>query len=281
MSLALLSIALWAYYPLIRGSVMAFQDYRVLGGSTFVGLDNFIEVFNQQTFYWGLINTLLYVGLSLGLGFFIPILLAIMLDEIPKGKVVYRTIYYLPAVMSGLVVAFLWKWFYDPNPTGFLNTMLGLFGAEPRGWLNDPRLAMLCVVIPGIWAGAGPGSLIYLAALKSIPDEVYEAADLDGASALRKVFSVTLPSLKPLIIINFVGAFIGAFHAMQNIFVMTGGGPVNATHVIGIEIWLSAFAFLKFGYATAVAWILGALLIGFTVYQLRILREVRFTTAPR
>jgi multiple sugar transport system permease protein len=138
---------------------------------------------------------------------------------------------------------------------------------------------MLCVVLPMVWAGAGPGCLIYLAALESVPDEMYEAADMDGASTWHKIAYITLPYLKPLIIINFVGAFIGAFQAMQQVFVMTGGGPAHATYLIGLEIWYNAFMYLKFGYATAEAWILGTMLIGFTVYQLQILKRVKFTTA--
>lgn len=278
MAPALLSVAIWAYYPLIKGSTMAFYDYRILGGSKFIGLDNFIEAFSQPIFWKAMVTTFYYVGLSLGFGFFIPIILALMLTEIPKGTIVYRTIYYLPAVTTGLVVIFIWKWFYEPSSQGLLNTVLGFFGAAPQGWLRDPNMAMLCVILPGIWAGAGPGSLIYQAALKSVPEEMYEAADLDGAGSLQKIWHVTLPTLKPLIIINFVGAFIGAFHAMENIFVMTGGGPMNATYTIGLDIFFNAFLYLKFGYATAVAWILGAILIGFTMYQLKMLKEVRFTT---
>ena len=110
---------------------------------------------------------------------------------------------------------------------------------------------MLCVILPVVWAGAGPGSIIYLAALKSIPDEMYEAADVDGAGIWTKIRHVVFPMLKPLIIINFVGAFIGAFKAMENVFVMTGGGPNYATHVIGLDIWYNAFMYLKFGFATA------------------------------
>jgi multiple sugar transport system permease protein len=269
------------YFPLVRGMQIAFLDYKVVGESTFVGLDNFIEVFNQDTFWWGIVRTLWYLTLALGLGFFAPIFLAIMLDEIPKGNVFFRIVYYLPAVMTGLVVAFLWKWVFSPDSTGLLNTILGFFGIGASLWLNDPRLAMLCVVIPGIWAGVGPGCLIYLAALRSVPEEIYEAADIDGASPIQKIFHITLPHLKAIIIINFVGAFIGAFQASQNIFVMTGGGPANATRVLGLEIWLSAFAYLKFGYATAVAWVMGAVLILFTVGRLRVLKRMRFGTARK
>jgi multiple sugar transport system permease protein len=140
---------------------------------------------------------------------------------------------------------------------------------------------MICVIIPAIWAGVGPGCIIYLAALKSIPEDIYEAADLDGAGPWGKIRHVTLPYLKALIIINFVGAFIGAFKSWEGIFVMTGGGPNDATRVLGLHLWYSAFAYLKFGYATAMAWIIGSAMIGFTVYQLRILRRMRFTTARR
>ncbi|MCL6520140.1 MAG: extracellular solute-binding protein [Armatimonadetes bacterium] len=297
---AVLSILVWAYYPLVRGMIMAFQDYRIIGNSRWVGLDNFIEVFTTETFWRGILNSLLYAGMNLSLGFCVPIFLALMLHEVPRGKMLFRTLYYLPAVTSGLVIMFLWMWFYDPTPQGLFNTLLGFYNqaAEalantlrinpeilkfnlPLKWLGDPKLAMLCVILPGIWAGAGPGSIIYLAAMKSIPDEMYEAADIDGAGVWSKIWRITLPTLKPLIIINFVGAFIGSFKAMENIFVMTGGGPLNATHTIGLEIWYNAFMYLRFGYATAAAWMMGSMLIAFTMYQLRILRNVRFSAAGR
>ena len=274
---AVLSVLLWVYYPLIRGMVMAFQDYKILGGSRFIGLDNFIKVLGQDTFWWALGNSFLYVFLSLAIGFFIPIFLALMLAEVPRGKMLFRTLFYLPAVTSGLVIMFLWKWFYDPTPQGLFNTMIAWLHIPTQTWLNSSKQAMLCVILPVIWAGAGPGSIIYLAALKSIPEEMYEAADVDGAGIWVKIRHIVLPMLKPLIIINFVGAFIGAFKAMENVFVMTGGGPNYATHVIGLDIWYNAFMFLKFGFATAEAWIMGSMLIGFTMYQLRILKDLRFS----
>lgn len=276
---AVLSVALWAYYPLLRGMVMAFQDYKVLGSGKFVGLDNFIHVLSQDTFWTGLLCSFQYVTLSLTMGFFAPIFLALMLSEVPRGKMLYRTLYYLPAITSGVVIMFLWKIFYDPTPQGLFNNILGIFNIGPFLWLNDSRLAMMCVIVPSIWAHAGPGSIIYLAALKSIPEEMYEAADVDGAGIWVKIRHVVFPMLKPLIIINFVGAFIGAFKAMENIFIMTGGGPNYATQVIGLDIWYNAFMYLKFGFATAEAWIMGSLLIGFTMYQLRILKDIKFSAA--
>jgi len=286
MALALLSTLVWAYYPLARGAIIAFQDYQVMGGSQFIGLDNFVKVFTEPLFLKATLNTFLWVALQLALTFFPPIILAIILDEIPKGKLFFRIIFYLPAVMSSLVVAYLWLWMFSPNSDGLLNSMLIKLGLvdtnEPVRWLTSNQLlAMLCVIVPGIWAGVGPGCIIYLAALKSIPEDIYEAADLDGAGPIRKALGITIPYLKPLVIINFVGAFIGAFRSWEGIFVMCGSGPADGTHVLGMEVWFNAFAYLRFGYATAVAWIIGAALVGFTVYQLRILRNVRFTTAKR
>jgi len=279
---ALLSVAVWQYYPLLNGVRLAFLDYKIVGSSTFIWLDNFIDVFSSPLFWKSITNTLIFVSLTLGLGFFLPIIVALVLSEIPKGKVFFRTLFYTPALTTSLVLLILWMSFYDPAPTGLLNIVVGFFGIGAQKWLQDaqhPIVPMLCVIIPNIWAGAGPGSIIYLAALQGIPDDLYEAADVDGASAWQKIKFVTLPQLRPLIIINFVGAFIGAFQGMGNILVMTGGGPSHATHVLGLEIWMDAFLFLRFGYATAIAWIMGMMLIGFTIYQLRILKRVTFKVA--
>jgi multiple sugar transport system permease protein len=290
MAPALLSVALWQYYPLARGSVIAFQDYRLILPTTWVGLDNFAEVLFTPLFWQALWNSARFMALSLGLGFATPILLALALHEVPRGKILFRTLYYLPAVTTGLVIMFLWKQFYDPTPHGLLNQIVAIFARglrflglhlhpAPIDWLGDPRMAMVAVIVPIVWAGMGPGCLIYLAALKGIPEEVYEAADLDGAGILSKVRNITFPYLKPLIIINFVGAFIGAARSFDAVFVTTGGGPVFSTHVAGLEIWMAAFMYLKFGYAVAMAWIVGALLVGFTLFQLRILSRVQFKTA--
>lgn len=283
------TIFFWAYVPLARGLVIAFQDFKIIKGSHWVGLDNFIEVFTQPIFYRSVVNSLVFVGLSVGVGFLLPVFLAVGLNEIPRAKVFYRTLYYLPAMTSSVVVAFLWRQIYDRGPQGLLNSLLDPFAALwdrvsgvqhvplALDWLGDPKLAMLAVVLPGIWAGAGPGSILYLAALKQIPGERYEAADLDGASWAHKLRHITFPGLRPLLLINLLGAVIGGFKAMEGIFILTGGGPVYATHVLGLEIWTNAFQFLKFGYATAAAWVMGAMLIGFTLVQMRTLTRLKFS----
>ena len=347
---ALLLILVWQYIPLIRGSGMAFFDYRLLGESAWVGIDNFGDLL-FDTYWWASVwNALRYSFLVMALTFLPPVILAVFLQEIPKGKIFFRTVYYLPAVVTGLVTVLLWKQFFDPSENGMLNAILlkipaggfvliglllgtiailfanrlrfygfywgtGLFIAagvivflaccapamgilfpngenflsalsalpgrflqtrpEPFRWLSDPDTSMLACVIPMVWAGMGPGCLIYLAALKGIPNDYYEAADIDGATFIDKLLFVVFPHLKFLIIINFVGAFIGSWYsATGNILVMTGGGA--GTETAGLHIWYKAFTYLKFGPATAMAWMLGFILIGFTVHQLRMLSKVEF-----
>jgi len=341
---AVLTILFWRYIPLLRGSAMAFMDYKVAGGSTLVYLDNFGDVLWSADWWEAVLTSLRYSLLVIALTFVPPVILAILLQEVPRGKLLFRTIYYLPAVITGLVVILLWKTFYDPNERGMMNSVvmripaivflaggLGLLAValmftrrlvyhgsrlaavlfaaagvlifytllrlawpilviegvpfyrklfmtmpEPFFWLTRAETALLCCVIPMVWAGMGPGCLIYLAALKGISDDFYEAADIDGATFIDKVLFVIFPILKPLLIINFVGVFIGSWKSTANILAMTGGG--YGTEVAGLHIFYEAFVYLKFGPATAMAWVLGFLLIGFTVHQLTILSRLEFRT---
>ncbi len=331
---AVLTIGLWRYVPMIRGALIAFQDYHIVHISEWIGIDNFANVLWDHEFWQALGNSLWYAFLAIVMGFFTPIILAILLHEIPRGKILFRTLYYLPAVLSGLVVMLMWKNFFDPSPRGLLNqvvigiqpwmvyvagtlvlvglaiaagvnlkarrwvsgllllfmgivvllgvvTLLSSLPFGPKKWLRDPDWAMFCVILPTVWAGMGPGCLIYLAALKTIPEEIYEAADLDGAGFLGKVRHIALPSIKVLILINFIGAVVNAFRVSGYILAMTGGGPAGATEVLALKVFFDAFVYLGFGLATATAWILGAMLIGFTVFQLRRLSRVEFRTASK
>lgn len=349
---AVLSIAVWQYIPLLQGSVMAFYDYRLIGESKFIFLDNFANLL-FDLFWWNTVwNAMRYSFFVISLTFLPPVFLAILLQEVPQGKITYRLIFYLPAMITGIVTVLLWKQFFDPSKFGSLNVLMlntpaigfiflglvflvifwafayrltfyrlfwqagilvavgliifisfaqiaypilfpenlgfvealkllpqNLFATKTEAirWLVDKNSAMLACVIPMIWAGMGPGCLIYLAALKGIPDDYYEASDIDGASFIDKLLFIVFPTLKVLLIINFVGVFIGSWYsATGNILVMTGG-QAN-TETAGLHIWYKAFTFLKFGQATAMAWVLGFMLIGFTVYQLRILSNVEFKT---
>lgn len=276
---AIASVALWSYYPLVKGAVMAFQNYKIVGAADWAGLDNFIQVATDPGFWkaWG--RTFEYVGVTIALGFTTPILLALMLSEIPRGKIFFRTVYFLPHLTSALVIMLLWKMMFDPTESGMLNRMLAVFGFERQSWLQDPALAMTCCILPGVWAGAGMASLIYIAALGSLPGDYYEAAAIDGAGIFSRLRHITLPQLLPLMVINFVGAFIAAFQGMGSIFLLTFGGPGDATNVLSLAIWKEAYNNLRFSTATTMAWFLGVALIGFTYLQIRILRRVEFRSA--
>ena len=344
---ALLSILLWRYAPLFMGSLMSLQDYRIMGGSTWVWLDNFGNILWDLEWWMSVWNSLRYCFLVIMLTFLPPVILAVLLQEIPQGKIFFRTVFYLPAVITGLVVIYLWRSFYEKTEFGVLNaimlklpaiTYIGiailfffimfffakrlfvhenywsalgcliagilmfcfffqfslpilfdqttdasifakLFHSmrDPYRWLEDPKTAMLCCVLPMVWSGMGPGCLIYLAALKGIADDFYEAADIDGATFVDKILFVVIPILKPLLIIQFIGVFIRAWENSAFILAMTGGA--SQTEVAGLHIFYKAYMYLKFGPATAMAWILGFMLIGFTVHQLQILSRLEFKAA--
>lgn len=298
---ALLSILLWVYYPMASGSMLLFQDYRVTGGSEWTGLNNLADVLFSADWWASVWNTLRYMAWILGLGFVAPIILAILLQEVSHCKLLYRTLFYLPAVMSGLVVVYMWKLFYQSGPAGIMNQVLqsltdglnfilvpavSIFDPEftgipfePVAWLEDAKWAMLSCVLPAIWASAGPGCLIYLAALKSVPEETYEAAEIDGANFFRKVWHVTLPTLKPLIIINFVGAFIAAAQSGGMILIMTYGNA--GTNVAELQIFKEAYTNLRFGTAIGMAWLLGITTLFFTIYQLKRLSNMEFKIAEK
>lgn len=276
---AVLSIALWSYYPLVRGAVMAFQDYRIVGGSTWEGFDNFIRVASDPGFWKAWLRTLEYVAVTLGLGFTAPVILAVLLCEIPRGKVFFRFVYFLPHLTSALVVTLLWKLMFDPTENGMLNQLLAMAGIARHTWLQDPSWAMVCCIIPGVWASAGMASLIYIAALGSLPPDYYEAAAIDGAGIYGRFRHVVFPQLAPLMVINFVGAFIAAFQGMGSIFLLTFGGPGDATNVLSLMIWKEAYNNLRFSTATTMAWFLGTALVAFTYFQIRFLRRVEFRQA--
>jgi multiple sugar transport system permease protein len=265
--------------------LMAFQDYKIAGESKFVGLDNFIVLLLDSSFWMSIVRTCYFVFLNMLLAFCAPIILALLLSEVPRFRIFFRTLFFLPQMTSGIVIALMWKLMYNPTPSGFFNQLISILNyipfvnIESQTWLQDPKLAMICCVLPTVWASMGMASLIYLAALHSVPNDLYEAADIDGAGLRQKLLKITLPSLLPLIIINFVGTFIGTFQNMGNIFLLTFGGPGEATTVIGLKIWIEAYNNLRFSMATSMAWIMGSLLIGLTFVQIQFLKKVEYKRA--
>jgi multiple sugar transport system permease protein len=285
---ALLLISVFSYYPIFKALPIAFQDYSVTGQTTWVGAANFVEIFSNPAAWKALLKTAYYMALSVGLGFLAPVVLAILMNEIRAFRYFLRTVYYLPAVIAGIVMLLLWQRFFEPTPDGLVNRVW-FFLAEcynalvpsawevarqPIDWLRHPVWGIPAVVFVGIWGGMGPGMLIYLAALKSIPEDLYEAAEIDGAGWGARFLHITLAYLRPLLVINLIGAVIGAFQASGNILALAGNFP--ATYTFAVHLWFETFGLGNFGVGTALSWVMAAILMGFTLWQLRILRQVEF-----
>ena len=271
---AVASILLWRYVPMGIGTGMVLQDYRVVGESKFTGLQNFADVLWDPDWWGSVLRTAWYMILMFSLGFWTPIALAILLHEVSHCKILYRTIYYLPAVLTGFVVIYLWKLLFDPSDAGVLNQILNAVGLPSSEWIRNNRIAMVCCVLPTVWAGMGPGCLIYLAALKAVPDDLYEAAAIDGCGFWGKIRYITLPTLKAIIIIQFIALFIASAQSSGWILVMSG--MRKATKVAGLHIFEKAYMYLNFGAAVTMAWIFGAFLLIFTTQQLKILSRMEF-----
>lgn len=252
--------------PMIFSLIISFCSYDVLNPAVVTGFQNFKTMFcNDATFYKALKNTLfMLVGLPISLG--VGLGLAMLLHHELKGISVYRTMFYLPAVMPMVASAVLWIWMFEPN-RGLLNTALGLIGIAGPNWLQDENWAKPALILMGLW-GAGGGLVIWLGGLKSIPESLYEAASIDGAGPGRRFLSITLPMLSPYIFFNMVMGMIGTFQIFGQAYIMTSGGPVNSTLFYAYKLFNEAFRYLRMGYASALAWILFVIVMILTLIKM-------------
>jgi multiple sugar transport system permease protein len=230
----------------------------------FVGLKNYIDVFHHPDFLPAVRNTFSYTGWSLVIGFFIPIILAILINEIVHAKGLFRVGIYFPNIVPGLATVMMWSFIFKPGDVGVLNVLLGKIGIEPLGWLSNPHLTIPLIVLTMTWKGAGATALIYLASLQSINQELYEAAIIDGAGIWHRIRYVTLPSLRNLASTLLILQVISVFQILYEPLVMTNGGPNNAS--ISIMQLVFKYAFEKFDYpkAAAVSVIISIFLITLT-----------------
>jgi multiple sugar transport system permease protein len=198
--------------------------------------------------------------------------LALALHQPLRGSVLFRSAYFLPVVSSWVVVALMWRWLLSPD-AGLVNYVLGLVGIEGPGWWADPAWAMPSVIVATAWKDVGFVMVLFLAGLQAIPDEYYEAAKVDGAGSYRRLRSVTLPLLSPTLFFVVVISLISGFQVFDQVFVMTGGGPAGATSVVVERVYTYAFRYGQMGYASAMSWVLVAIILGVTIVQLRLQRR--------
>jgi len=260
---------------LIFSLIISFYNTDLLSPAKFIGLDNFHELLFEDPLFWksAKVTTLFTLGvvpLQVGLG----LTVALLLNQKIRGMGFWRTLFYLPSVVSGVAVAMIWIWFYHPD-FGLFNYLLNSVGLPGISWLYSETWALPSLIFTSVWS-IGPGMLIFLAGLQSIPQELYEAAQLDGATGWRQFIHITIPMLSPQILFNTIISIIGSYQVFTASFVMTQGGPNNATLTMVLYLYQRAFMMTRFGYASAIAWVLFLIIMAFTLLTLRTSRTSAF-----
>jgi multiple sugar transport system permease protein len=265
----LLGLAVFTLYPVVASLYYSLCDYSVLQPARYLGAANYRELFRDEVFWIGLRNTAVYAAFALPLGLVVSLALALLLNTGVRGMALYRTFFFLPALVPLVALAVLWLWIFN-GEQGVLNYFLSLFGIRGPGWLADPGWTKPALVIAGTWS-VGQAIVIYLAGLQDVPVHLYEAADLDGANWWSKIRHVTLPMISPVILFNLIMGIIGALQYFTVPYVMTPQGqPARSAYFYIMYLYDNAFVYLKMGYASAMAWILFVVIIALTALALRL-----------
>jgi multiple sugar transport system permease protein len=271
---ALVIFGLFAWYPIIKAVLFSFQNVSLNGESTWVGLENFERMLIDPAFGIAWRNSLSFAMLSITMGFFLPVFVSIMINEMRQAKAFFRLVYFLPTVIPITVSLLIWRLIYAPD-NGFLNAFLGVFGVRAQSWLQDSQLVRPAIILILTWANFGSTLLIYLAALQDIPAEYYEAAEIAGASPFQRIQYITLPHLYPTMIMTFVLQIIAVAQIFTEPFLLTQGGPGNATLTPVLVIYRKAFLNNDFGLASAWSMSLVIVLSLFSVIYLRLSRRAQ------
>lgn len=250
----LVGFLVFTLLPALLSFYYSFCDYSILQKPMFIGTENYTDLIKDEVFWESLKNTFYYALMAIPAGLCVSIGLAMLLNVKMPGQSIFRTIIYLPSLVPVVASAMLWMWLYNPG-NGLFNAILGRLGIPGPGWLADARWAMPALALMSFW-GVGNSVVIYLAGLQDVPVELYEAAEIDGASVWGRVWHVTLPMLSPVIFFNLVMSIIGVLQVFDMPYIMTQGGPGRATLFVAMYLQSNAFVFLKMGYASAMAWIM-------------------------
>ncbi len=254
--------------PLILSLVMSFHNWSITGTPEFIGFGNYIEMFTDDSqFYESLAISLKYAAIFVPLNIIIALFLAMLITQPLKGVKIYRTIFYLPTVVSGVAVSILWSWILNGD-YGVLNYLLSLIGIDGPNWLVDPAWALFAVILVSAF-GVGTMMLIFYTNIKSISKDFYEAASIDGAGVLRQFFNITLPIITPTILFNVITSIISAFQQLTLVMLLTGGGPLNSTYFYGLYTYNNAFKHQELGYASANAWVMFVIILCLTAVVFR------------
>jgi len=257
--------------PFIASIILSLTNYRFIGLPTWVGLDNYVRLFTDDPkFIRSVINTLYYTAVHVPGIMIMAFFVAILLNQKVKGQPIYRTAFYLPSVTAGVATAYLWILLLQPN--GLVNQFLGLVGIDGPNWLTSSTWAMPALILMSFW-GLGTTMIIYLAALQGIPQHLYEAASVDGAGVIRKMWHVTVPMMTPAIFLTAVLQIIGSWQVFTQALIVTNGGPRDSTLFILLHLYRTGFEYFQMGYASAIAWVLFVIILVFTILQFGIARR--------
>jgi multiple sugar transport system permease protein len=266
----------FSWYPIVRTVIMSLQHTNLVQAPTWVGFQNFERVWHDPLFPIAVKNTAYFAGLALVFGYPIPLIAAVLMSEVRKRRGIYSALAYLPVVIPPVVAVLLWKTFYNASSTGVFNTVLGWIGLGPFPWLQSQHWAMPSLVLESTWANAGATVIIYLAALTGVQSELYEAASVDGASIWRKVWHITLPQLRGVLLVTMILQIIGTAQVFLEPYLFTSGGPANSTLTVLLLIFNYAFGNSlggDYGSATALSLMLAGFLTVFSLVYLRATRS--------
>jgi len=257
-------------FPFLASLYYSFTFFPALEYPRWIGLQNFQRLIEDPRFLTSLYNSAYYAAFAVPLGAITGILLAMLLNMKVRGLSLFRTIFYLPSITPVVATAIVWLWMFNPR-NGVINFVLSLVGVRGPGWLGSPEWAKPALILMSLW-GVGGAVVIYLAALQDVPRELIEASQLDGANGGQQIWYVTLPMISPVILFNVITGLIAAFQFFTEVHVMTGGSgrPADATLMMSIYLWQTAFQFFKMGYAAAQAWIMFIIIVMFTMILFRV-----------
>lgn len=265
----ILGFAIFILFPVIASFFISFTEWNGFGEIKFVGLDNFIQLWSDDTFLISFLNSLIMTFVSVPITLILAILVAVALNKGIKGLKLFRTAMFLPHITATIAVAVIWQLLFNPT-MGPINGVLRAIGIDsPPGWLASAEWALVSVIIVQIWHSIGYYMVLYLAGLQGIPSDLYEAAEIDGAGKVSQFWKITVPMLSPVIFFTAIIGIINSFKVFDLIFILTQGGPGRATHVLVYDIYNTAFQRYEYGYASAMAYILFFVILIITLIQFR------------
>lgn len=261
-----IGFVLFMLVPIVMALMFSFTNYDVISQMDFLGFDNYVNLFQDDQFITSLFNTLWFALLYVPAAVILALLLAVLFNRQIRGIGIFRTFVFIPVITSMVAVSLIWSMLYEDNG-GLLNMLLSAVGIPPVHWLTDTNMAMISIAIMSIWKGLGYNMTIFLAGLQGVPGELYEAATIDGANSVQKFFRITVPMIGPTTYFVTLMTLIGALQVFDQVFIMTSGGPVNATKTVAMYLYQFGFQFYKMGYACAAAYVLFILVFIVSVIQ--------------